>query len=110
MSTRTPTPAQVYHIYAGLCHRDTAGSITAFGFRAAFDFLEAGLRHQGIEGFTIQQATGVWNGVEEESIVVTVVSFGYEYEAVAKVCAAYKAHFKQEGVLLTKESVQATLI
>ena len=112
LPSSNPAPAWRFTMHAGLCQKDCHGLVWSFGFREAFDFLKSAFSREGIKGFNIQQCTGVWDGVEEESIVVTLVSFSpyddrLKFERVA---LAYKMHFKQEAVLVTAEVTRAKLI
>jgi len=55
---------------------------------------------KSFNGFTILEGTGYWNGVEEDCLIVEIISerdFDFEIERIAK---DIKRQLKQEAVLV----------
>lgn len=57
---------------------------------------------QHFTGFTIYTATGYWNGIRENSLVIEIVCSVYHYRLILLVASQIKAINKQESVMLLK--------
>jgi len=77
-----------------------------------YNFLRAEVATQ-YESFTITHATRYWNGQQEETFVIEVITQPVSHHVdfrPKQIANAYKQQFDQEAVLVTVQSVESTVV
>jgi predicted PolB exonuclease-like 3'-5' exonuclease len=58
------------------------------------------------EGYTIQDATGVWKGDTELTKIVTIVSFEDDLWKIQKITESYRVAFQQDCVMVVRQEAK----
>jgi len=66
------------------------------------------IANQNLTSFSVTDGFGVWNGQEEPSLVVEVIGWWEDRDAVHKVAALICKQLNQEEVWITEEKVKLT--
>lgn len=61
-------------------------------------------------GYTMYEASGVWNRQEEKSLIIEIVGEESREVDINKVAKKIKAYNGQEAVLITKSKVESRLV
>lgn len=59
-------------------------------------------------GYTLLNAVGHWQGLEESSHVL--IALDADPQKIINIAEAYKSRFKQEAILITKEAIETEMI
>lgn len=95
-------------IYCGRSKPD--GSLVRLLDIAAFLKAEVATQY---EGYTIVYTTGCWNGVQEESFIIEIITDPCKYPTdfrPKQIANVYKTKFKQESVLITTQEIESIII
>lgn len=97
----------------GLNYGEPAGEALKgkpIGYNTAMFAIKTAMADAGIEGYTLTNCTGYWQGNPEDSIKVEVFHDYGPTDLYKNVARAIKAALHQEAVLVSTACVDATLV
>lgn len=95
-----------YTISLGLT---TADGNQQFSYKIAYTKVGEFLKNNGIQGATFKQATGLWEGKLENTLLIEIYSDDLNTNTLICICKNLKNIFKQDCILLNVEEAPATL-
>ena len=84
---------KTYQVFLGT-NKPTGGVVTTYEWSQFLKQIDATFS----EGYTVQKAIGRWNGVNENTFLLTVITD--ELKTLQSLCQTYKDLFNQESVLI----------
>lgn len=52
------------------------------------------------DGFTVQECTGFWKGMMEQTVILSICCEAFDAPKVAEIASLYKQQFKQDSVAI----------